>query len=133
MLVRTASALASAAALSACGITGPAHTEPPPPAVDATVTMGFVDFNPETVRIREGGTVQWRNTSPIAHTVTADPELANNPANVSLPQGAETFHSGEIEVGEVWSRRFTVPGTSRYVCLPHEEQGMMGTVIVDPA
>lgn len=94
--------------------------------------MGLTNFSPAVVRIRAGQTVQWRNTSPIGHTVTADSRLAKNPANVILPQGAEPFHSGNIAAGQVWQRTFTLPGTYRYVCLPHEQQGMIGTVIVDP-
>lgn len=122
---------AGALAVAGCGITGPAHTDRPPPAVDATVTMGLTSFAPETVRIRAGQTVQWRNTSPITHTVTADRSLAADPDHVILPAGAEPFHSGEIKAGEVWQRQFPVPGTYRYVCLPHEQQGMIGTVVVE--
>lgn len=121
---------AGALALSACGITGPAHTQPPPAGVDATVTMGMSSFDPASVRIRSGQTVQWRNTSPMVHTVTADPARAANPANVQLPPGAATFHSGRIPAGAVWSYRFMAPGTYRYVCLPHERAGMIGTVVV---
>ena len=132
MLCRSILAAAGAASLAACGISGPAHTDPPPPEVDATVTMGFTDFNPETVTIPAGGTVQWRNTSPITHTVTSDATLARDPANVALPAGAQPFHSGDVDAGQVWSHTFTVPGTHRYVCLPHERQGMIGTVIVRP-
>lgn len=120
----------SALAVSGCGITGPAHNQPPPPQVDATVTMDMSSFNPASIRIRSGQTVQWRNTSLVTHTVTADPSLAANPANVILPNGAQRFHSGEIPAGQVWSRTFTTRGTYRYVCLPHEQQGMMGSVIV---
>ena len=116
--------------LTACGVTGPAHTQPPPPAVDATVTMGMSSFEPASIRIRRGQTVQWRNTSLVTHTVTADPRLAANPANVVLPPGAPAFHSGSLQPGQVWSRTFAVPGTYRYVCLPHERQGMIGTVVV---
>jgi plastocyanin len=121
---------ASALSLSACGVTGPAHTEPPPHAA-AVVTMDVTSFNPATIRVRAGQTVQWRNTSLVAHTVTADPGLAAHPANIQLPQGAQPFHSGEIAAGQVWSHAFTVPGTYRYVCLPHEQQGMRGTVVVE--
>ena len=116
--------------LAACGMNGPAHTQPPSELVDATVTMGMTSFKPETVTIRSGQTVQWRNTSPISHTVTADSSMAANPANVQLPAGAASFHSGTIGAGEVWSYMFTEPGTYRYVCLPHEKKGMIGTVIV---
>ncbi|MGI8705435.1 MAG: cupredoxin domain-containing protein [Sphingomicrobium sp.] len=122
---------AGAFAVSACGVTGPAHTEPPPPQVDAIVEMQGVAFTPATIRIRAGGTVQWRNTSLVDHTVTADKGLAANPANVILPAGAQSFNSGEIDPGQVWTHTFTVPGTYRYVCLPHERQGMIGTVIVE--
>ena len=125
-----AAVAASALSLSACGITGPAHTTSPPARVDATVTMGMTSFNPQTIRIKSGQTVQWQNTSPITHTVTADKSMADNPANVQLPEDAQSFHSGDIEAGQVWSYTFTVPGTYRYVCLPHEQQGMVGTVIV---
>ena len=137
MLSRTALAASAGSSilLSACGITGPAHTDPPPPSVDAIIEMqgvvGGFNFTPKVVRIRSGQTVQWRNTSLVDHTVTADKSLAANPANVILPQGAASFHSGEIDAGGVWTYTFTVPGTYRYVCLPHEKQGMIGTVIVE--
>ena len=65
------------------------------------------------------------------HAHAADKSMAANPAHVQLPQGAESFHSGDVEAGEVWSYTFNVPGTYRYVCLPHEQQGMLGTVIVE--
>lgn len=132
MLSRTMVAVlgASALALTGCGASGPAHDEPPP-NVDATVAMQGVSFNPASIRIRSGNTVQWRNTTNMTHTVTANPSLAANPANVELPQGAEPFHSGTVAAGQVWSYTFTVPGTYRYVCLPHETQGMIGTIIVE--
>ena len=123
---------AGAASLAACGLTGPAHTQPPPSAVDATVTMGMTSFNPGDIRIRSGQTVQWRNTSLVTHTVTADPARAALASNVQLPQGAQPFHSGRIPAGQTWSYRFTTPGTYRYICLPHERQGMAGTVVVEP-
>ena len=122
---------AGALAVAGCGLTGPAHTSSPPPGVDATVTMGLTSFNAETTRIRAGQTVQWRNTSPITHTVTADRSLAANPDHVILPEGSEPFHSGDIKAGEVWQRRFPVAGTYRYVCLPHEKKGMIATIIVE--
>lgn len=122
---------AFAGTIAGCGIVGPAHNEPPPPDVDATVTMNLADFSPETITIRRGDTVQWRNISLISHTVTADKSLAHDPANVERPEGAESFHSGTVKAGGVWSYTFKVAGTYRYVCLPHERKGMIGTVIVE--
>lgn len=123
-------ALACAFLVTACGIGGPAHRAPPP-EIARTVGMTFNRFTEGTVRIRVGETVQWRNTSPIGHTVTADPALVRDPANVQLPPGAEPFHSGNIPAGQVWQRTFTVAGIYRYVCRPHEGAGMVGTVIVE--
>lgn len=128
--IARAAIAAGALALSGCGLGGPAHVAPPPPGVDATVTMGMSSFNPAAIAIRSGQTVQWRNRSIVTHTVTADRARAANPANVILPEGARPFHSGAIKAGQVWSYTFTTRGTYRYVCLPHEKQGMMGTVVV---
>lgn len=98
----------------------------------ATVEMtDGLRFAPQTVRIQAGETVTWRNTSELVHTVTADEELASDPSNVRLPAGAEPFDSGDISPGESFSRTFDVPGTYEYFCIPHEMQGMVGTVIVE--
>jgi plastocyanin len=87
-------------------------------------------FEPAQVTIRAGEQVEWRNETAHAHTVTANPERAANPAHVILPEGAEPFDSGEIAPGASFSYTFDVPGTYIYVCGPHEEQGMMGIVVV---
>jgi plastocyanin len=70
--------------------------------------------------------------SSEVHTVTGDPSLAAVPANVQLPAGAQAFDSGAVQPGSTYTLTFTVPGTYRYVCLPHEGAGMLGTVIVNP-
>lgn len=87
-------------------------------------------FEPAQITIRAGETVQWRNDSSHPHTVTADPGRAANPAHVVLPESAEPFDSGEIAPGATFSHTFDVPGTYIYVCVPHEEDGMMGIVVV---
>lgn len=98
----------------------------------AVVTMHFHSFEPKTVTIPVGGTVRWENRSLIWHTVTADPALAKKPEDVSLPQGAAGFDSGKVEAGAVYQRKFTVPGTYRYFCQPHEVMGMVGEIRVMP-
>lgn len=125
-------AMTSALVLSGCAAVQPDRIEPAAPAVDQTVEMVGFSFVPETIRIAPGQTVQWRNTSASGHTVTADPALAEDPANVALPQSAQAFHSGPIAPGETWQKTFEVAGTYRYVCLPHERLGMTGTVVVEP-
>jgi len=104
-----------------------AEQEPAP-----TVTMtDQLKFAPATVKIKTGEQVHWKNTSVMVHTVTADPEQAMQAANVSLPEGAEPFDSGNMQSGDTFSHRFTEPGKYVYFCKPHEMAGMVGTVIVE--
>ncbi len=104
-----------------------------PSATNVIVEMdNRLRFLPDTVRIRAGETVVWRNTSDIVHTVTADPERAARADNVALPTGAAPFDSGDMVPGGEFSHRFEIAGEYRYVCLPHELAAMVGVVIVEP-
>ena len=93
-----------------------------------TVTL---KYSPRKLTITAGDTVEWKNKSPFDHTVTADPGLARHKENVLLPKRAEPFHSGTIGPNETFRYTFTVPGTYRYFCVPHEENGMVGEVVVE--
>src|SRR5579875_3018979 len=115
--------------LADCGIGGPAHG-PPDPRAAAVVDMGFESFTPATVTIKAGQAVEWRNTSPITHSVSFDPKAASNPSDVSLPPGVRPFASGDVAAGDVYLHTFDVPGTYRYFCTHHEGGGMLGTVVV---
>ncbi|MFN2526063.1 MAG: plastocyanin/azurin family copper-binding protein [Actinomycetota bacterium] len=96
-------------------------------------------FSPEETEVSAGTTIEFVNDSPEAHTVTVD--------QPSLPEGASYFASGGFTTesaaradmaggllteGETYSVTLEVPGTYRYVCLPHESQGMLGTIVVEP-
>lgn len=87
-------------------------------------------FDPDTVNIAKGDTVNWTNSGLITHTVTFDPGQAVNKADVALPAGAAPFGSGDMEEDATFSHTFTVKGTYKYVCKYHEAMGMVGTVIV---
>lgn len=120
------------AAVAMLGYLGPAAlpsgAETGKPA--ATVTMDVVNFLPKRVTVKVGNTVEWRNTSSVAHTVTADPKKARDSKNVTLPKGARTFDSGNMDPGDTFTHAFSVAGTYKYVCIPHEVAGMIGEVIV---
>lgn len=106
---------------------------PPPGTTEVEVTMdNRLTFIPDTLRVRAGQTVRWRNTSDVVHTVTADPARVARAEHVRLPAGAEPFDSGDLAPGESFARAFTVPGTYVYFCIPHELAGMVGTVVVEP-
>ena len=126
------SLLAGLVALSGCGLNGPAHDAPMANAA-AVVDMGFASFDPEVVHIHAGQVVEWRNSALITHTVTADKSVAADPNDASVPGGATAFNSGDLAAGQVYSQTFTVPGTYKYFCMHHESDGMIATVIVDPA
>lgn len=48
---------------------------------------------------------------------------AANPTHVQLPQGAKSFHSGEVEAGEVWPYTFDVRGIYRYLSFRTSSKG----------
>ena len=119
-------------ALAGCGVGGPAYGPPPTDAVVVGMTNTF-SFSPATVRIPAGGTLEWRNTSLVKHTVTDDPKLVGTSGAVSLPPRAAPFNSGNIRPGGIYRVTFTTPGTYNYVCLPHEDVfDMRGVVEVTP-
>ncbi|MCH8155615.1 MAG: halocyanin [Proteobacteria bacterium] len=118
--------------LAACGTSGPAY-EDPGPDVAATVDMTpALTFEPAEITIRVGDKVEWRNRTLLTHTVTADARITADASNIELPEGARPFNSAAIPAGQVFRHTFTVPGTYRYLCLPHAGQKMFGTVIVEP-
>lgn len=104
------------------------------PVADVAAVVDMTDrlrFTRPQVTVRVGQTVRWTNGSAVVHTVTADPALAADPSVVILPDGAVPFDSGRLVPGATFEHTFTVPGRYRYVCLPHEAAGMVGTVVVE--
>lgn len=109
-------------------------------AGDHDVGMTQVAFRPEELTVEAGTTVTFRNTSSHGHTVTA--------YQGAYPDGAEFFATGGYESqsearagwennnggvlspGEEYEHEFSIPGRYDYFCLPHEDAGMVGAVIV---
>src|SRR3981081_1212062 len=74
-------------------------------------------FMPEKITIKVGQTVEWVNDDKtMPHEVTTDPNVASDPSNVSIPEGAEPFDSRLITSGKSFQRQFTIPGLYRYAC-----------------
>jgi plastocyanin len=100
----------------------------------ATVKVTMKDepavYVPAKVTIKAGDTVKWTNTGKSLHSVTLVPSDAQNPADASEPKGAKTFDSGFMPPGATFSHTFTIPGTYKYFCVPHEKAGMVGEVVV---
>ena len=87
-------------------------------------------FTPDKVTIKVGQTIQWVNNAQTLHSVDADPSMVQDAKDVVLPPGAKPFDSGFMSPGATYEYTFTTPGTYKYTCVPHEKDGMMGTVVV---
>jgi len=103
-------------------------------ASTTAVVVKMVDtpatFQPAQLSIRVGETVEWKNVGNSVHHASSDPSTAVNPAEASTPSGAKPFDSGFLQPGQSFTYTFTVPGTYKYICAPHETSGMLGEVVV---
>jgi amicyanin len=82
-------------------------------AVAATITIGAMKFQIDTVTISAGQAVRWNNIDPLGHTVTFD---GGEPGSALIPPSMAYVH------------RFDRPGIYRYHCTPHPF--MVGVVVV---
>ncbi|HVA76376.1 MAG TPA: plastocyanin/azurin family copper-binding protein [Candidatus Binataceae bacterium] len=87
-------------------------------------------FYPDRITVPVGTTVKWINVGEQPHDATDDLISALRAGDAAYPAGAKPFDSGILAPGESFSYVFEVPGTYKYVCLPHEFGGMTGEVIV---
>jgi len=109
----------------------PADTAPAEPAGGNVVDMNDqLTFEPTELEVSVGDEVTWKNVGKIGHTVTADKSKAADPSLVSIPAGTKKWDSGFVNEGKSFSQKFDKPGTYRYICIPHEGAGMVGTVVV---
>ena len=115
----------------ACATSGPAVTGRVEPGTDVVIDMRpILRFSPTPKTISVGDTVEFRNVSAFAHTVSTRPSTPAEAASTQLPKGAKSFDSGEIAAGGIYRHTFTVPGTYKYFCDPHHGVGMVGTIVV---
>ncbi len=86
----------------------------------ATTTVGVQDdlFNPASVTISVGDSVQWNWTGSNPHTVSST--------------GAESFDSGAPQTAGSFSHAFNTIGSFGYLCAVHGA-AMSGTVVVQAA
>ena len=95
----------------------PANSGSAQPKVVTVVIRAF-KFEPATVTVHAGDTVEWKNEDIVPHTVTADAEVAHKPV----------FDSGTIGTGAAWRYVAQKKGTYNYTCDYHPN--MTGKLIV---
>lgn len=109
-----------------------AHVEA---TTDSAIIIKMLDsppsFQPATVKIKVGETVEWQNVGESAHHATDDQQMAIKSADVNRPDGAVAFDSGFLRPGETFTHTFNKAGVYKYVCAVHEAQGMIGEVVVE--
>jgi plastocyanin len=129
LLAAVVAVVGAAVALSGCS----------PPVEPGTVLMsGGNSYTPAEVTVQAGENLEFRNESGAAHSVTAYDE--------GIPSDAAYFSSGNfnseeaaregvgatlIKPDDSFEIVLDEPGTYRYFCIPHESQGMKGSITVE--
>jgi plastocyanin len=95
--------------------TPPAATDTPAPGGTGTVNITILNFafDPPSVTVKVGTTVQWTNQDSATHSITSDKGL---------------WDSGGVGQGKSYTRVFDTVGTFGYYCGIHPT--MKGTIIV---
>lgn len=93
-------------------------------------------FEPAAFSVAVGDTVTWGFASS-GHNVSCRPDHDDE---VELPEDAEPFASygpdesplgSHVPQGETYEHTFDVAGQYVYVCVPHADRGMVGTIRVE--
>lgn len=103
--------------------------------VDMTDDLAFV---PQQVEVSTGTEVTWENVGSIGHSVTAYGDEIPDEAAYFASGGFESEEAardaypdeGNVPGGESYSHTFETAGTYEYFCIPHEMNGMVGTISV---
>lgn len=86
---------------------------------------GALGFEPSSVTIKVGDSVQWVNNKLAPHNVVFDD-------SVGAAVAAKISHKALLfSPGESFETTFTEAGKYPYYCEPHRGAGMAGTVIVE--
>lgn len=85
-------------------------------------------FDPVGVYIEPGTTIRWIVSENVHTTTSYHPRNKNH--SLRIPRNATPWDSGYLSPGEYFEMKFTVQGVYDYYCMPHEEAGMVGRIIV---
>jgi plastocyanin len=105
---------------------------------DSSVSMEGHSYEPASLTVQSGDLVEFTNASTEAHSVTAYDDGLPRDADYFATGGAQSedkarsnIAAGLMQQGEKFELTLEVPGTYRYFCIPHEDDGMTGTITVE--
>jgi plastocyanin len=123
---------------SACAFAGlalPAHVRSATEQNVVTIRMwgsqdgSHVAFDPIGLLVQPGQIIRWLLDSSVHTTTAYHPD--NGGRSLRIPKGAKPWDSGYlVNPGEHFDVTLTVEGVYDYFCLPHEQAGMVGRIIV---
>jgi len=97
-------------------------------------------FDPDSITIAPGDTIEWVNSGSVGHSVTAYEDGIPGEAAYFASGGFDSEDAaredwqgpqeGNVPGGESYSHTFEVEGTYEYFCIPHEGAGMVGEIQV---
>lgn len=86
-------------------------------------------FEPNGLYVEPGQTVRWVIRANVHTTTAYAPQ--NGDHSRRIPEGAKPWNSGFlVNPGDHFAVTFSVEGVYDYFCLPHEESGMVGRLVV---
>ena len=91
-------------------------------ATTIVITVKNYQFSPANVNALVGDVIQWKWSSGT-HTTTS----------TNIPIGAASWDKNITSTTTTYSYTLTVAGTYNYVCTPHQDFGMVGTLNVTNA
>jgi len=92
-------------------------------------TGGDVWFDPIGIYINPGQTVRWVAVANVHTTTAYHPRNGNH--SLRIPEKAVPWNSGYlVNPGDHFEVTLTTEGVYDYYCIPHEQAGMVGRIIV---
>ncbi len=86
-------------------------------------------FDPMGIHVKAGQTIRWIVDANVHTTAAYHPKNAMH--SLRLPEGALPWDSGFlVNPSDHFDVTLTVEGVYDYYCLPHEEAGMVGRIVV---
>jgi len=93
------------------------------------VTIVSNRFSPQIDQIQPGGTVRFV-CQDGSHTATLYHPDNGGSLPRRAPSGAASFASGFLEEGDTFEVTLDEPGVYDYFCRPHQDDGMVGSIVV---